>query len=586
MATYLHLLVCSSLLLHRTSAFQNSVFLKHNIAHLKNFPCTSSSLFQSVSNTTSSSSPKTTPISTSKNPPSPFSNFDYLSHWYPVVWECDLLPNKPTKITLFDTDYVIAKRSLQKDESDVIALLDRCPHKSAALSEGRVTDCGAFQCAYHGWSFDGNDGSCVEIPQAINNAKHDASSSDAPWGRRTSATAVPAIVEQGMVWLFPGGEERRGAAVPPPRIPEIDKEGYKVVPIVRDFPVDWTILLENIMDPDHGLFAHGAKGFDFYSASSHAPVTVKEEFVNDGTGWHISSTVDAVYKVIEADQKRRDGGDKTRKEPTSTKSPFRKSHDQRDDNTTPKKACLDYFAPSVCYYCRRDAATNDTNFATAFWITPTGTGRSRFMSAMVAKAPFLPPRWLTQININNFLDQDTYLLSTTQRHVLGWEAEKDGRSQRKRLYVYRSPSEKMASRVASFFDATLDRVPRRREVLEGLTLASAGRSMLSVPLERRLVLDRYEQHTKICPSSADVATRLTRLKRVFKWGGVASLIAGAVLEKHRLSLKVFACLMPLYFSTGKLLKEFYYKYDESYRDKDLENIPRVWMDTAATKEVT
>eukprot|EP01083_Nonionella_stella_P052903 140197_1 len=53
---------------------------------------------------------------------------------------------------------------------EVMAMPDSCTHKGAALSEGRVTASGHFQCAYHGWSFDGKSGECVEIPQIIKSA--------------------------------------------------------------------------------------------------------------------------------------------------------------------------------------------------------------------------------------------------------------------------------------------------------------------------------------------------------------------------------------------------------------------------------
>ena len=51
-----------------------------------------------------------------------------------------------------------------------MAMPDSCTHKGAALSEGRVTASGHFQCAYHGWSFDGKSGECVEIPKIIKSA--------------------------------------------------------------------------------------------------------------------------------------------------------------------------------------------------------------------------------------------------------------------------------------------------------------------------------------------------------------------------------------------------------------------------------
>ena len=36
----------------------------------------------------------------------------------------------------------------------------------------------------------------------------------------------------------------------------MEGEGWTSDDFVRDFDVDYTLLLENLMDPDHGLFAH------------------------------------------------------------------------------------------------------------------------------------------------------------------------------------------------------------------------------------------------------------------------------------------------------------------------------------------
>ncbi|NIO07248.1 MAG: Rieske 2Fe-2S domain-containing protein, partial [Deltaproteobacteria bacterium] len=41
-------------------------------------------------------------------------------------------------------------------------LVDRCPHRGASLSYGRVEERG-LACAYHGWLFDGK-GNCLETP--------------------------------------------------------------------------------------------------------------------------------------------------------------------------------------------------------------------------------------------------------------------------------------------------------------------------------------------------------------------------------------------------------------------------------------
>jgi phenylpropionate dioxygenase-like ring-hydroxylating dioxygenase large terminal subunit len=105
-----------------------------------------------------------------------------------------------------------------------VAMLDRCPHRAAALSEGRMTAGGNLQCAYHGaacleqpwpagsascphfpstlcgcavhagWTFDGESGNCVNIPQvAAGNAV----------SGRTCATALPCAEHQGIIWVYP-----------------------------------------------------------------------------------------------------------------------------------------------------------------------------------------------------------------------------------------------------------------------------------------------------------------------------------------------------------------------------------------------
>ena len=42
----------------------------------------------------------------------------------------------------------------------------------------------------------------------------------------------------------------------PTELPELNREGWTSDDYVRDFPIDYSLLMENLMDPDHGLFAH------------------------------------------------------------------------------------------------------------------------------------------------------------------------------------------------------------------------------------------------------------------------------------------------------------------------------------------
>lgn len=80
-----------------------------------------------------------------------------LQHWWPVA-RSEELESRPLARTLLGTPLVLfrdANRSAR-------ALLDRCPHRHAPLSEGRIQK-GEVVCGYHGWRFTA-DGECAEIP--------------------------------------------------------------------------------------------------------------------------------------------------------------------------------------------------------------------------------------------------------------------------------------------------------------------------------------------------------------------------------------------------------------------------------------
>ncbi len=113
--------------------------------------------------------------------------FVWTKHWYPVASLLELDPSRPTQLTLLGEDYV-----LWKDGSgNWRAFADRCPHRLAPLSEGRVESDGTLLCAYHAWRFDGS-GACTRIPQA----KDEQQETQARNNPRACATAFPTKVEQ------------------------------------------------------------------------------------------------------------------------------------------------------------------------------------------------------------------------------------------------------------------------------------------------------------------------------------------------------------------------------------------------------
>mmetsp|Transcript_24402 Transcript_24402/g.67599 ORF Transcript_24402/g.67599 Transcript_24402/m.67599 type:complete len:573 (+) Transcript_24402:34-1752(+) len=505
---------------------------------------------------------------------SSFDKFDYNAHWYPVIWAQDLPLNEPTKVTVFDVDYVVAKTS----DTQVYCLHDRCPHKAAALSQGRVTATGKFQCAYHGWSFSGETGECVDIPQIATARNQKSEQKKIP--SRSCAQAVPSQIFQGMVWVFPGGDwEDALIAPPPPSVPEYDEPGFKMTTAVREMPVDWPILVSNICDPDHGLFAHQNKAFDMYSASTEYPLEVTEDFPNDGRGYVIKSRVDSSDKLLEVDQTWRRSS---------------KANKKTKEEETPW-ATSSLFLPNHLQLKRVHKAANTSSFVSAFYICPVGVGRSRFMSAAISRKP--APRWTIKLFLDNFLDQDTYLLATQQQYILGQEA-KDvqgmiGNSSsfdpslkkmntRRKLFCLCSPTERFGAKIEQFWDATLLKSPNRIPRL--LQLHSSG-AFASTP-SREYVLDRKTQHLDLVRDSQDVVRNCKRISAGSKLV-LISAFAKFILNNGRrfgtrgnalLLLASGASILASWLA-NRVEREYYFKYTDEMRRKDMDSIPQnIWVD--------
>lgn len=78
-------------------------------------------------------------------------------HWHPVAGS-ETVADAPVAARLLGEDLVLWR----DPAGDVHAWPDRCPHRGARLSLGRVED-GRLECPYHGWQF-APTGQCVHVP--------------------------------------------------------------------------------------------------------------------------------------------------------------------------------------------------------------------------------------------------------------------------------------------------------------------------------------------------------------------------------------------------------------------------------------
>jgi phenylpropionate dioxygenase-like ring-hydroxylating dioxygenase large terminal subunit len=117
---------------------------------------------------------------------------------HPLV-DATALTDAPLAVRALGDDWVLWRDA----DGTPRAAPDRCPHRGAALSRGRVC-AGELQCPYHGWRFAG-DGRCTAVP-AVPGFVPPA----------THGLASRALTEAaGLLWLQPDGAAARLPHVPP-----------------------------------------------------------------------------------------------------------------------------------------------------------------------------------------------------------------------------------------------------------------------------------------------------------------------------------------------------------------------------------
>lgn len=160
-------------------------------------------------------------------------------HWHPVCREDDL-PG-PAPVRLLGRDLAVALVDDGSGRSRVVALADRCPHRSTRLSVGAV-DGGCVRCAYHGWAFDPG-GRCVDIP----------SMPGSPIPARAVVESFAAVVEHGLVWVrLDGTVDTQVPACPS----HTDVEMKVLIGEPYTWPVAAPRRVENFVDLAHFAFVH------------------------------------------------------------------------------------------------------------------------------------------------------------------------------------------------------------------------------------------------------------------------------------------------------------------------------------------
>ena len=187
-------------------------------------------------------------------------NTGFAPGWYVVAASRDV-ESKPKPFLLNGLPLVTFRDSTGQS----MALLDRCAHRNAPLSAGRVIR-GNIRCYYHGWEFDGG-GTCKAVPGLCGEPDHP--------GRRVPSFACRD--SQGWLWVYSEANVTPGCD--PYAIPCADQDGYLTIRQRLEMPGPLDAVAENALDVPHTAFVHAGL---FRKNKDRKPIDVVIRSVDDG----------------------------------------------------------------------------------------------------------------------------------------------------------------------------------------------------------------------------------------------------------------------------------------------------------------
>lgn len=205
-----------------------------------------------------------------------------LNSWYAVALASAVSSDTPHPVQLHGVQLALWRL----DDGSVVAADDRCPHKGASLSAGKVTPKG-LACGYHGWCF-GADGACVAIP---------ANAADGTIPHRARVRTLPCRESCGLVWVWwdrnPEAPTELDALPSLPDVgplPSNDDSGWRILEGSVHWQANWLRVLEAFMDLTHAPFVHSGS----FGAMAPDQLMPEEQWARD----------DSVYERVLAPRDR------------------------------------------------------------------------------------------------------------------------------------------------------------------------------------------------------------------------------------------------------------------------------------------
>lgn len=202
--------------------------------------------------------------------------------WYVAAWSHELIDNKLIGRTLLNERVLLYRRP----DDIVVALEDRCCHRGAPLSFGRLEG-NNVRCMYHGLLFDCT-GRCIQIPgqEAI------------PPVLKVKAYKVRDTGKLVWIWM---GDPALADEAKIPEFPYLLDPTWHGMPDYLHYDANYLLIADNLADFNHVSYVHTNTlgGSERYAVEHEQSPLEKNDDGFRLTKWHMNSDLPPFVRKIE-----------------------------------------------------------------------------------------------------------------------------------------------------------------------------------------------------------------------------------------------------------------------------------------------
>jgi phenylpropionate dioxygenase-like ring-hydroxylating dioxygenase large terminal subunit len=160
--------------------------------------------------------------------------------WYAAAWSDGLADGQLVPRTIMNEPVVLYRTAA----GGLAAIEDRCAHRFAPLSMGKIVGGDRIQCPYHGLEYD-STGACVKNPHGAKNIPP-----------RARVKSYPVVEKHKVIWIWMGDAPADAGKVPDfgvlDNVPELHTTKRDSI-VIR---ANYQLIIDNLLDLSHTSYLH------------------------------------------------------------------------------------------------------------------------------------------------------------------------------------------------------------------------------------------------------------------------------------------------------------------------------------------